>query len=981
MEALELRPHDTFRDDPLSRFGVLEAQKHRERGIPLSMFLGLFKYYRQTYQDLITEKHPVTKDHDEALRKINRVFDRFEMAFILEWSQISGGDRIADLETSNRKITNEKNRFLTVIESLASPVLLFTPEGRLSYANREANRLWGHVQIQNEGIYYQEQPDLALPEPILDMVREFLDNPNLEIHTRSVTLDFHGNRYHYQLQIMPMRDVSDKFRGLVLIAHDITLLEQAKDALQESEERYRNIFDNHHTPMLSINPKTQRIVNANPAALEFYGYTADEIKNLSHGDINTASADILSEEIKQAIEQDKKHFRFCHRLKDGTLREVEIFSGPIAFQGQTLLYSIIHDVTDRIQAEAALQESEERYRLLAENITDIIWTMDIDGRFTYVSPSVERLRGYTPEEALRQGIAEALTPESADLVRQTMVSFRKAVAQGHIPQGHLRFELEQPTKEGSTVWTEVDATPVFDAEGASPFFIGVSRDITLRKETQEKLNQLASVVDQAMVSILITRLDGEVIYLNPHAELTSGYTKDELLGQTPRLFKSGMQDQAFYTDLWATIGQGKTWTGTLINRRKNGELYHEYAVVFPLKNSQGQPLAYAAVKRDITEQVRAEEALKTAKELAEIGSQAKGMFLANMSHEIRTPMNAIMGFAEILENRIDDPSLLEFARNIRSAGASLLTLINGILDFSRIELGGIQLKAKPFDVILLLDELQQMFSWRLTQSDVILRTRVTPPFPNQFVLDGDRLRQILLNLVGNAVKFTEQGHIDIDLSVQAETDNQADLVISVSDTGIGISPDQQKRIFEAFIQAEGQDHAKYGGTGLGLAITRRLVELMGGQITVASQPGQGAQFTVILPQVEIAHSQIGHTSTGETDHPTGKTQTLPDTSWKLSRAQQNRLPELLEKLETQCQPAWNRLNKSMIIHEVIEFSERMDHLGALYQLTPLSQWGQRLNQLAHDFDMAQLPETLKEFPGFIDRIKASTARSRKDSNS
>lgn len=276
---------------------------------------------------------------------------------------------------------------------------------------------------------------------------------------------------------------------------------------------------------------------------------------------------------------------------------------------------------------------------------------------------------------------------------------------------------------------------------------------------------------------------------------------------------------------------------------------------------KGNP-AILAIIQDISEQKKAEQAILMAKEAAETANRFKSEFLANMSHEIRTPMNAILGFSELLRNKIEGDKNREYLKSIVSSGNSLLNLINDILDLSKIEAGKLELEYAPFDLKILVDEIRQIFTLKISEKGLGFEVRIDENLPPALIIDETRLRQVLVNLVGNAVKFTSKGFVGIYVEIKEINDEkkEMDLDIKVKDTGIGIPPDQLGLIFESFTQQKGQSHKEYGGTGLGLTITQRLVSKMGGKILVESEPEQGATFIVSLPNVRYSEVVIdeGH---------------------------------------------------------------------------------------------------------------------------
>ncbi|MDM8563255.1 ATP-binding protein, partial [Candidatus Marithioploca araucensis] len=259
------------------------------------------------------------------------------------------------------------------------------------------------------------------------------------------------------------------------------------------------------------------------------------------------------------------------------------------------------------------------------------------------------------------------------------------------------------------------------------------------------------------------------------------------------------------------------------------------------------------ISMNITEHKQAEIALIQAKEEADSANRAKSEFLANMSHEIRTPMNAVIGFSEILASKVTDKQHKSYLNSIQTAGKSLLTLINDILDLSKIEAGRLDIQYEPVNPQIIFTELQQIFTLKMAEKNLELIMEIDKSLPLALILDETRLRQILLNLIGNAVKFTDSGYIKLCANQETNT-NHIDLIIAVEDSGIGIPADQQALIFESFRQQDGQSTRQYGGTGLGLAITKRLVEMMNGEISVKSNTGKGSRFEITLREVEVAHT-------------------------------------------------------------------------------------------------------------------------------
>jgi PAS domain S-box-containing protein len=519
-------------------------------------------------------------------------------------------------------------------------------------------------------------------------------------------------------------------------------LTESAEFRHQSEERYRSLFENNHAVMFVIDPENGAIIDANPAAEQFYGWSRHELTRMNAADINTLAPEQIRAEMQAAKAARRNHFEFCHRLADGSIRDVDVYSGRIVMGGQERLYSIVHDVTDRTRARQALAASEARLR------------------------------------------------------------------------------------------------------------------------------QLSLAIEQSPNSILITDLDARIQYVNEAFLNTTGYAPHEVLGNNPRLLKSGRTPTATYTAMWTELTQGRYWKGEFHNRRKDGSEYVEFAHIAPLHQPDGTITHYVAVKEDITEKKRVgaeldrhrhhlEELVEQrtaelveAQHQAEAANRAKSAFLANMSHEIRTPMNGVLGMIELLARTPLSPEQAQKLNIIRESGRSLLHLIDDILDFSKIEAGRLELEQAPVALRALVEELCRSLAPLADARAVDLSHAVDPGLPEWVSADAVRLRQLLYNLIGNGIKFA-QGHEAKRGWVQVRLEPAANpaysLTLSVADNGIGMSEAVQSQLFRPFGQAETSTTRRFGGTGLGLTICKRVVDLMGGAIEVESTPDVGSTFRVHLP--------------------------------------------------------------------------------------------------------------------------------------
>ncbi len=447
----------------------------------------------------------------------------------------------------------------------------------------------------------------------------------------------------------------------------------------------------------------------------------------------------------------------------------------------------------------------------------------------YVGAEEEELIGKSNADAFPPPVAAAMDARDREVLRA----------------GELKDQtFDTPT--GPRVM-RVRKVPLADPTGTPRHLLTLAEDITARREAEEALRKLSRAVEQTPAGVAITDRAGVIEYVNPAFERLTGYSRDEAIGQNPRILKSGKTPRSVYTEMWSAIVQGETWQGQILNRRKDGSEYWEQMLLSPVRDAAGATSHYIAIKEDVTERRRIAEELEAARDAAEQANRAKSTFLATMSHEIRTPMNAIVGMSHLLERTALSPVQTDYVASIRAASRRLLGLISDVLDFSKIEAGRVELESVPFQLDDVLEEVVALTAVTADAKGLELALVRAPEVPEPLHGDPLRLGQVLTNLMSNAVKFTERGRVSIEVQVEDLAEERAMLRFEVADTGIGITPEQQAHLFRPFSQADSSTTRRHGGTGLGLAISRRFVELMGGSVTLHSAAGEGSTFTVVLP--------------------------------------------------------------------------------------------------------------------------------------
>ncbi|MFC5300969.1 PAS domain-containing protein [Azospira restricta] len=500
-----------------------------------------------------------------------------------------------------------------------------------------------------------------------------------------------------------------------------------------------------------------------------------------------------------------------------------------------------------------LRDSENRLATILNGVDAHIYIKGRDLRYQYANRKVGELFGRPPEQIVGCDDSDFFDAETVAALQR---NDRRVLEHGE------RVEAEESSRVAGSdarhTYLSVKL-PLRHPDGTIYALCGISTDITRRKEDEESLRKLSQAVEQSPNSIVITRVDKVIEYVNDAFTQTSGYSRREAIGQTPALLRSGRTPPQTYVELWAALTAGRPWKGEFINRRKDGSEFIESAIITPLRQPDGRISHYVAVKEDITERrrladeladyrlhledlvARRTDELHQAKAAAEEANRAKSTFLASMSHEIRTPMNAIIGLTHLMRNEAATPRHIERLARIDDAAHHLLSIINNILDLSKIESGKLHLESADFALAELLDHVSSIMTASARAKDLDLRIE-SDGVPEWLNGDLTRLRQALLNYVGNAIKFTEHGGVTLRARLIDDRDGVATVRFEVEDTGIGIAAADLARLFEPFEQAETSTTRRFGGTGLGLSITRRLARLMGGEAGAESIPGRGSVF-------------------------------------------------------------------------------------------------------------------------------------------
>ena len=490
----------------------------------------------------------------------------------------------------------------TIMDNMEGLVIVLDMRGHIVDFNRAAERA-----LALSPATIGAAPN-TLPQPWADLFARHADTFDFK---DAITLNFEASPRIYDLTISPILDKQDRTLGRLFLFYNITERMRAERALRQSEERYHHLIE--MLPDGIVTYRNGEILFVNPASMTLLGATSpDEMVGRNVLDfIHPDSLEIVRQRQQQIKEMkpelplvDEKFMRL-----DGKTIDVEIVSRLMEMDGDTITLSVFRDITERKRAERAIQESEAKYRFLTESIKDVVWTLDTETmRFTYVSPSVLSLRGYTPEEVLAEPFSASVMPQAVDslkqIIRQRAADFLSGKER---PDKFFTGEAEQPCKDGSTVWTEVIMNYYLNEKSGHVDMHGVTRDITKRRQSEERIRQLSRAVEQSPASIVITNTSGTIEYVNQRFAQVTGYSFEEAIGKNPNILKSDKTPVGTHRQLWEAITAGREWQGEFVNQKKNGELYYESALISPITDGQGVITHYLAVKEDITERKRSEE--------------------------------------------------------------------------------------------------------------------------------------------------------------------------------------------------------------------------------------------------------------------------------------------------------------------------------------------------------------------------------------
>ncbi|MEK6372011.1 MAG: PAS domain S-box protein [Acidobacteriota bacterium] len=598
-----------------------------------------------------------------------------------------------------RALAASEERLFELLEHVPVGVVILAADGHASYANRAARGLLGPVA------------GLDLPPLVRALAGETVTLARVEIDGGKLL----------EISAAPLSDGAGNVAYAIGTLTDVTETARIDQTLRESQRAYRDLFVNAPIGIYRTTPDGA-VVMANPALVEMLAF--DSVAELLdwHLDRDGVHAGYDRAAFMALLDRfgEVRNLEGAWRRRDGTTLFVNENARVVRDANDQVLFyeGTVEDITARRETEEALRTSREAYRHLVENATDIMYSCDPYGRFTYVNPTVRTVIGYSEHDFLKKHFLEIIDPE----YRQQVEEFYRRQFTTRAPNTYFEFPVSTPAGE-------------------------------------------------------------------------------------------------------------RVWIGQNVQTLMRGD----------------RIIGFQAVARDISERKKMEEELARTRDAAVESARVKSEFLANVSHEIRTPMNGVIGMADLLYTSALTTEQRDYAQTIRQSAESLLRIVDDILDLSKIEAGKLAVRAIELDLDELIDEITDVFAERAATKGIRFRSIIYPDVHRQLRGDALRIRQVIVNLVGNAIKFTAEGEVTLSVMQDSESDGDTVLWFLVNDTGIGISGADQERLFVPFVQVDGKTNRKFGGTGLGLAISKQIVNLLGGRIGVASVPGEGSTFWFTAP--------------------------------------------------------------------------------------------------------------------------------------
>jgi two-component system sensor histidine kinase/response regulator len=754
--------------------------------------------------------------------------------------------------------------FERIFEFTPDALLVIDRDGLISQVNGQAEKMFGYKRTELIGRTVESLIPQRFVTRHIDHRTGYLAGPRTR--PMGAGLPLYARRkdeseFPVDIMLGPMASAEDC--DVLCVVRDISERKRSDEAAREIEERFRGAFDFAAIGMALVG-LDGRWLRVNRSLCTIVGYSEEELlardfQSITHPDDLDSDLEFVRQMRDGKISSYQMEKRYFH--KQGQIVWVLLSVSMVRNADGEPLYFIsqIQDITERKRSE----EVRARLAAIVESAVDAIIGKNLNGIIESWNPGAERLFGYTAAEAI--GKPATILLEAGNVDEETRIAEEIRRGKPIAPYESIRRH-----KDGSPIEVWLTMSPVMDNQGEVIGSSEIARDITERRLSEQSVQRardaeesarqyLQALIDSAtQVSIIATDSNGLISIFNSGAEQMLGYAASEMVGKmSPESIHLKSEVIARGEELSRELGRPIAGFDVFVERARQDNHYDEREwtyvcrdgrhitvslVVTAIRDKDGEISGYLGIAVDITQRKRAELELKVARDRALTATQAKSAFLANMSHEIRTPLNGVIGIAGLLLDTSLDSEQLKYAQTIRASGQHLLDLINDILDFSKIEAGKLELEFIDFNLQNAVEDVTSTLAYKATEKGLALAWQLDSDVPRLLCGDPARLRQVLLNLIVNAIKFTREGEVSVKIALDREDKSSVTLRFTVRDTGIGIPKDRIEDLFHAFTQADTSTTRKYGGTGLGLAICKEITELMGGTIGVESEPGRGTTF-------------------------------------------------------------------------------------------------------------------------------------------
>jgi PAS domain S-box-containing protein len=730
------------------------------------------------------------------------------------------------------RVVKEKERELSVIlASITEGVIATDSQGYISYMNPVAEELtgwnwdWpGALHFENVYRIKDESSGAGLPSPVKTIIQTGLQMP-MSNSTMLITRD--NTERNINQNGAPIRDEKGKITGAVITFRDITEKVKSERKLANSQKRFNVAFFSNPSPMLISSAQHGLIMDVNESFLSLMGYSSDEVIGKTYKELSLYDA----EQKQKMAEKVKRNGYLSNeevvlQSKSGKLKPVLASVTPVDLDDEKCLLITLTDMTN-------WREAELRYQSIFMNTHEGIYQSTPGGRFLAANPAMAEMFGYSSP----QDLIESVTDIGRQLYMNSL--FRLEVEMMLAKTGQVKgLELQTVKKNKEVIWIRANIHEVRDLAGQLQYYEGTVEDITDRKKAEEKLMQLSMAVEQSSASIVITDTTGAIQYVNRKFTEVSGYTYQEVEGRNPSILKSGLTAPEEYKALWRSITAGKEWRGEFQNKKKNGELFWESALVSPILNANGVITHFLAVKEDITERKIAEQILDRQNKELQKTNYELDRFVYSTSHDLRAPLASILGLLGLCEKEPLTPVLNTRLQMIRSSVLRMDGFIRDILDYSRNNRNEVLSMQISFEELL--REAQKDLEFMKGKDRIKIHTEINQSAP--FFSDVVRVESILRNLLSNAIKYQDTTKENSRAEFRVVI-NSGTATIDYHDNGIGIHPQYLDKIGTMFFRASPYSQ----GSGLGLYITKETIHRLGGTFAIESEPGHYTKIKITLP--------------------------------------------------------------------------------------------------------------------------------------